>query len=331
MRVPVELRAVRHHQPRGDGVRDPGRRDPRRGDQGGRRRPGNGLPRAAGGFRQARTRDHEAPQGPEARRPDGEGGPEAGAPTVHLGPDRQEDAEAVPDADVTWPPTSLPPSTCSTARSVIRSTSANGSAPGGGAGTRSGHARRSPSRSAPSSRSPARRPSSCSSRWRSCPRGGLYFRGGDLGSLQGGAPVLVGDSSNLVVRFATSKDEVVFKSYKIPDVRNREPEILERLHKRQFRHVPRFLGELALGRGPDRLVLGLATERVEGPHPFPWFTAGVRGGAAGAGRAPAGTRPPRSTRRSWGPEPAPSRLRRPRRMPPPPPGGPRSRTSGTAS
>ena len=105
---------------------------------------------------------------------------------------------------------------------------------------------------------------------------GLYFSGGDLGSLQGGAPVLVGDSSNLVVRFATSKDEVVFKSYKIPDVRNREPEILERLHKRQFRHVPRFLGELALGRGPDRLVLGLATERVEGPDLFTWFTAGWR-------------------------------------------------------
>ena len=102
---------------------------------------------------------------------------------------------------------------------------------------------------------------------------GLYFSGGHLGSLQGGAPVLVGDSSNLVVRFATSKDEVVFKSYKIPDVRNREPEILERLHKRQFRHVPRFLGELALGRGPDRLVLGLATERVEGPDLFTWFTA----------------------------------------------------------
>src|SRR3990170_1697925 len=60
---------------------------------------------------------------------------------------------------------------CSTTRSVVRSTSVNGSAPGGGAGTPSGRVRRSPSRSAPSSRSPARRPSSCSSRWRSCPRG----------------------------------------------------------------------------------------------------------------------------------------------------------------
>src|SRR3990170_4965208 len=138
---------------------------------------------------------------------------------------------------------------------------------------------------------------------------GLYFSGGHLGSLQGGAPVLVGDSSNLVVRFATSKDEVVFKSYKIPDVRNREPEILERLHKRQFRHVPRFLGELAIGRGPDRLVLGLATERVEGPDLFTWFTAGWRGGARGGGGAPPGGRRAR-------PSPAGGAAGR---APPPPP------------
>src|SRR3990170_1697923 len=94
---------------------------------------------------------------------------------------------------------------------------------------------------------------------------GLYFSGGGPGSLPGGGPVLVGDSSNLVVRFATSKDEVVFKSYKIPDVRNREPEILERLHKRQFRHVPRFLGELALGRGPDVLVRKPPPDRGRAP------------------------------------------------------------------
>ncbi len=113
----------------------------------------------------------------------------------------------------------------------------------------------------------------------------LVFTGGDLGALPGGAPALVGDSSNLVVRFATSKGEVVFKSYKIPDAGNREPEILERLHRKQFRHVPRFLGEIALGRGPDRLVLGLATERIEGPDLFTWLTAGWRA-EIGAGGAP---------------------------------------------
>ena len=114
----------------------------------------------------------------------------------------------------------------------------------------------------------------------------LVFAGEDLGSLQGEAPALVGDSSNLVVRFATSKGEVVFKSYKIPDVGNREPEILERLHRRQFRHVPRFLGEVALGRGPDRLVLGLATDRVDGPDLFTWFTTGWRAELGGGREAP---------------------------------------------
>ncbi len=117
--------------------------------------------------------------------------------------------------------------------------------------------------------------------------GAVHFSGGDLGAFQGPAPAVLGDSSNLVVRFATTKAEVVFKSYKLLDVRNREPEIMERVHKKQFRHVPRFLGEVALGRGPDRLVLGLATERVEGPDLFTRFTDAWRAELGGGEELPA--------------------------------------------
>jgi hypothetical protein len=84
----------------------------------------------------------------------------------------------------------------------------------------------------------------------------LRFRGEPLGAFRSMGAPLAGDSTNLLIRFSTVRTEVVFKSYKLPDVRNREPEILERLHRKQFRNVPRYLGELALGEGPARLVLG---------------------------------------------------------------------------
>src|SRR2546426_2678731 len=104
----------------------------------------------------------------------------------------------------------------------------------------------------------------------------LVFRGEGVGGFRSMGSALAGDSTNLLIRFATDRADVVFKSYKLPDVRNREPEILERLHRKQFRDVPRYLGELALGQGPTRLVLGLATEFVESMDLFSWMTDGWR-------------------------------------------------------
>jgi maltose alpha-D-glucosyltransferase/alpha-amylase len=72
----------------------------------------------------------------------------------------------------------------------------------------------------------------------------------------------------------TSKREVVVKSYKLIDPNNREPVILERFHRRRFPHAPRYLGELSLGRGEDRLVLGIATEWLEADDLFSWLTEG---------------------------------------------------------
>src|SRR2546426_469702 len=104
----------------------------------------------------------------------------------------------------------------------------------------------------------------------------LRFRGEPLGVFRAMGPPLAGDSTNLLVRFSTARAEVVFKSYKIPDVHNREPEILERLHRKQFRNAPRYLGEVALGQGLERLVVGLATEFVESVDLFTWMTEGWR-------------------------------------------------------
>src|SRR2546426_1629374 len=104
----------------------------------------------------------------------------------------------------------------------------------------------------------------------------LRFRGEPLGAFRAMGPPLAGDSTNLLVRFSTARAEVVFKSYKIPDVHNREPEILERLHRKQFRNAPRYLGEGALGQGPERLVVGLATEVVGSDRLFTWMTEGWR-------------------------------------------------------
>jgi trehalose synthase-fused probable maltokinase len=104
----------------------------------------------------------------------------------------------------------------------------------------------------------------------------LRFRGEPIGAFRAMGAPLAGDSTNLLVRFSTVRTEVVFKSYKLPDVRNREPEILERLHRKQFRNAPRYLGEVALGQGPERLVLGLATEFVESVDLFTWMTEGWR-------------------------------------------------------
>ena len=104
----------------------------------------------------------------------------------------------------------------------------------------------------------------------------LRFHGDPVGGFRAMGPAIAGDSTNLLVRFSAAKAEVVFKSYKFPDVRNREPEILERLHRKQFRNTPRYLGEVALGQGADRLVFALATEFVESTDLFTWMTEGWR-------------------------------------------------------
>lgn len=83
-----------------------------------------------------------------------------------------------------------------------------------------------------------------------------------------------GDTSNVIVRIRTNATEAVFKSYKLLDTHNREPDILERLRRKEFRHVPRYLGELSLGKGTDRLVLGVATRNVESIDAFAWLTGG---------------------------------------------------------
>ncbi len=114
----------------------------------------------------------------------------------------------------------------------------------------------------------------------------LHFSGEKLGAFRSTAP-LAGDSSNLLARFATARFDVLFKSYKVLDARNREPDILERLGRKQFPHVPRFLGELSLGRGPERMVLGVATQYVDAPDLFVWLAEGWRAElAAGVGGTP---------------------------------------------
>ncbi|TLZ88148.1 MAG: hypothetical protein E6K00_03740, partial [Methanobacteriota archaeon] len=70
--------------------------------------------------------------------------------------------------------------------------------------------------------------------------------------------------------------DIVLKSYKFLDSGNREPDILARLHGRKFPHVARLLGEVALGRGPDRLVLAVATEHIDADDLFAWLCDGWR-------------------------------------------------------
>ena len=81
-----------------------------------------------------------------------------------------------------------------------------------------------------------------------------------------------GDSSNLLVHMATTDREVVFKSYKILDPLSREPTILERLRRRGFAPTPRFLGEVSLGQGEERLVLGVVTQKVDAEDLFAYLT-----------------------------------------------------------
>jgi len=104
----------------------------------------------------------------------------------------------------------------------------------------------------------------------------LSFHGQDIGAFRGASLIPGGDTSNVVLRIATASGDIVLKSYKFLDTGNREPDILARLHARKFPHVARLLGEVALGRGPDRLVLAVATEHVEADDLFAWLCDGWR-------------------------------------------------------
>ena len=115
----------------------------------------------------------------------------------------------------------------------------------------------------------------------------VHFAGEKLGGFRSVEP-LAADSSNLLARFLTTRFDVVFKSYKLLDVGNREPEILERLHKKRFPHIPLFFGEVSLGRGPERLVLGVATQHVDAAELFSWLTDGWRAELGGTGERPPG-------------------------------------------
>ncbi len=111
----------------------------------------------------------------------------------------------------------------------------------------------------------------------------IRFQGEPFGTY-GSSAMEGGDTSNLLVRVRTSATEAVFKSYKLLDTQNREPDILERLHKKGFRHVPRYLGELTLGKGVDRVALGVATRFVAAPDAFVWLTDGWEAEFSGAPR-----------------------------------------------
>jgi len=109
----------------------------------------------------------------------------------------------------------------------------------------------------------------------------LRFHGEGLGEYRATGAGPASDSTNLLVRIATARADLVFKSYKMPDPRNREPEIAARLHRKQFRHVPPYLGEIAIGQGPTRLVVSLATKFEESSDLLTWMTDGWRGELAG--------------------------------------------------
>ena len=104
----------------------------------------------------------------------------------------------------------------------------------------------------------------------------LTFNGEGIGAFRGASPIPHGGTSNIILRITTGSGDVVLKSYKFLDTGNREPEILARLHGRKFPHVARLLGDVALGRGKDRLVLGIATNHLDAVDLFTWLCDGWR-------------------------------------------------------
>ena len=100
----------------------------------------------------------------------------------------------------------------------------------------------------------------------------LSFHGEGGSAFRAMGPPMDTDSSNLLLPFSTEAREVLFKSYKLPDVTNREPDLVARLNKKGFTNVPRYLGEFTLGKGDDRVALGIAVEFLETVDLFSWFT-----------------------------------------------------------
>lgn len=109
----------------------------------------------------------------------------------------------------------------------------------------------------------------------------LTFQGESFGSFRGIKGPVGGGTSNLLLGISTQDREVVVKSYKLLDPRNREPDILARLSRKAFAFAPTYLGEASLGRGDGRLVLGVATERVDAVDLFAWHRDGWRGVLSG--------------------------------------------------
>jgi maltose alpha-D-glucosyltransferase/alpha-amylase len=116
----------------------------------------------------------------------------------------------------------------------------------------------------------------------------LAFRGDGLGTFRGSSVDMGGDSSNVLVNVVCTERQVVLKSYRLLDPGNREPEILLRLHRKRFAHAAPYLGGIELGQGDDRLVLGVATERIQGPDLFSWLCSGWRDALATGGIGPGG-------------------------------------------
>ncbi len=100
----------------------------------------------------------------------------------------------------------------------------------------------------------------------------LSFHGEGWSAFRAMGPTTDTDSSNLLLPFSTEGREVLFKSYKLPDTYNREPDLVARLQRRGFTNVPRYLGEFTLGKGDDRVALGIAVEFLETVDLFTWFT-----------------------------------------------------------
>lgn len=104
----------------------------------------------------------------------------------------------------------------------------------------------------------------------------VTFRGENLGAVRDVVSLSESDTSNVLVRLVTTRGDHVLKSYRFLDSSNREPDILGRLRDRAFPHAARLTGEIALGRGKDRLVLAIGTEQIDGTDLFSFLRDGLR-------------------------------------------------------
>ncbi len=104
----------------------------------------------------------------------------------------------------------------------------------------------------------------------------LRFQGERLAAFRALESPAASDSSNLLLHITTTEGGLVVKSYKMLDPHNREPSILERLHRRRFAHALHLVGQISLGHGEERLVVGTATERVAAVDLFTWLVDGWR-------------------------------------------------------